>query len=224
MTAHRPRSISIGEVVQHAVAFNPRRWRGAAMNAGSLSQTVAELLKLLREREIDYVIVGGLALLSHVTGRNTEDIDVIMAAASLRRAPEIEVVEQNADFTRGQFRDLRIDVWLTRNRLFERVCARYSAVREFEEQAIPCATVEGLVLLKPYALPSLYRQGDFTRVAIYEADVASLLQAYRPAIEPIVGELAPHLSETDLAAVRGILVDIQQRIDRFEQDRGPSTT
>lgn len=223
MTAQRPRPVSIGEVIKHAVAFNPRRWRGAPVNAGSLPQTVADLLRLLREREIDYVMVGGLALLHYVTGRNTEDIDVIMASASLRRALEIEVIEQNADFAWGQFRDLRIDVLLTRNCLFETVRTRYSAAQEFQEQAIPCATVEGLVLLKLYALPSLYRQGDFSRVNLYEGDIASLLQAYRPALGPILDELAPHISETDLAAVRSILADIQQRIARFEQGRSPST-
>jgi hypothetical protein len=35
--------------------------------------------------------------------------------------------------------------------------------------------VEGLILLKLYALPSLYRQGNFAKVGIYENDVATLL-------------------------------------------------
>lgn len=42
------------------------------------------------------------------------------------------------------------------------------------------ATVEGLLLLKLYALPSLYRQGSL-RVSIYEnKNVAALLYTYRP--------------------------------------------
>jgi hypothetical protein len=223
MTAQHGRPVAIGEVIKNAVAFNPRNWRGAAVNAGSIPQAVVELLTLLRERDVAFVMVGGLALLQYVAGRNTEDIDVIMAPASLKRLPEIELIDQNADFAQGRFRDLRIDIWLARNRLFATVERRYSTTQQFEEQAIRSATVEGLVLLKLYALPSLYRQGNFTRVAIYEADIATLLQAYRPPVEPLITELARHVSETDLAAVRGILADIQQRIDRFERDRGKPT-
>jgi hypothetical protein len=220
MTAARGRLIAIGEVIKNAVAFNPRNWRGPAMNAGSLPETVADLLELLRKREVAYVMVGGLALLQYVAGRNTDVIDVIMTSSSVKRLPEVEIVDQNADFVRGTFHDLRIDILRTRNRLFEKVRRRYSAVQQFEEQPIRCATVEGLVLLKLYALPSLYRQGDFSRVAIYEGDIATLLQAYRPSIEPLLAELAHHLSTTDLAAVRSVLTDIQGRIARFEEGRG----
>jgi hypothetical protein len=40
---------------------------------------------------------------------------------------------------------------------------------------------------------------------------------YGPKIEPLYTELAPHLSHTDLAAVREILAEIQQRIERFQE-------
>ena len=215
---HR-RPVPIGEVIKNAVAFNPRNWCGAAVNAGSLPQAVIDLLNLLRERRISYVMVGGLAMLQYVEGRNTQDIDVIMSLASLRRVPEIEILEQNADFARGRFDDLQIDILLERNRLFDRVRRQHAVVRQFAEQDIPCATVEGLLLLKLFALPSLYRQGNFARVGLYENDIATLLQAYRPPIAPLLDELARHMSETDLTAVRDILADIQQRITRFEQGR-----
>jgi hypothetical protein len=75
--------------------------------------------------------------------------------------------------------------------------------------------VEGLLLLKLYALPSLYRQGNFARVGLYESDIATLIHDYRPQLEPLFDELAHHLSPTDLAAVRDVVADIQQRIQRF---------
>jgi DNA-binding GntR family transcriptional regulator len=68
-----------------------------------------------------------------------------------------------------------------------------------------------------YALPSLYRQGSFARVSIYENDIATLMHDYRPKIEPLYAELALHLSQTDLAAVREIIAEIQQRIERFQE-------
>lgn len=36
-----------------------------------LIETVSRFFSLLRERQIDYVLVGGIALLQYVEGRNT---------------------------------------------------------------------------------------------------------------------------------------------------------
>ena len=41
-------------------------------------------------------------------------------------------------------------------------------MQRFAEQQIPCATVEGLILLKLSTVPSPYRQGNFARVGLYE--------------------------------------------------------
>ena len=189
------------------------------MNSDLLIETVARFFSLLREREIEYVLVGGIALLQYVEGRNTEDIDLIMTLSSLEQLPEIVIETRDEDFARGKFGDLRIDVLLTTNPLFDEVRQRYTATQRFVEQDIPCATVEGLILLKLYALPSLYRQGDFTRVGLYENDIATLLQAHNPPVEPLLAELARYLSESDMAEVKQIASEIQRRISRFEKRR-----
>jgi hypothetical protein len=75
--------------------------------------------------------------------------------------------------------------------------------------------VEGLLLLKLYALPSLYRQGDFARVSLYENDIAVLVQAYSPDLPSLLQTLSEHLSASDLAELRSIVADIQERIARF---------
>jgi hypothetical protein len=75
------------------------------------------------------------------------------------------------------------------------------------------------LLLKLYALPSLYRQGSFSRVGLYENDVATLIQAYRPSLGPLLSDLSDYLSPTDLAAVRDIVSEIQGRIERFGRGR-----
>ena len=69
--------------------FNFKNRRGDTMNADSLLQTVARLFALLRERQIEYALVGGIALLQYIEGRNTEDIDLIMALSSLEKLPAI---------------------------------------------------------------------------------------------------------------------------------------
>ncbi len=186
------------------------------MNSDVLIETVARFFSVLRERQIEYVLVGGIALLQYVEGRNTEDIDLIMAVSALERLPELHVETRDADFARGKFSDLKVDVLLTSNPLFDEVRQRYTAMQRFVEQDIPCATVEGLILLKLYALPSLYRQ-DFTRVGLYENDVATLLHAHNPQIEPLLDELSRYLIESDMTQVKQIISEIQQRISRFEE-------
>jgi len=209
-------AIQIGKVIQNARVFNLQNWRKMPMNSETLPQTVTQLFALLRQRQIDYVLVGGVALLQYVKGRNTEDVDLIMALSSLQKLPEITVTKRDEYFAQGHFQELRLDILLTRNPLFERVQTHYTTAQSFVEQEITCATVEGLLLLKLYALPSLYRQGDFARVGLYENDIATLLHYHRPNLEPLWPELAPHLLATDLQSVREIAADIQQRLARFQ--------
>lgn len=207
--------ISIGLVVRNAVVFNFRKWHKNQVNSDNLLQSVNRLFTLLTEREIDYVLVGGIALLQYIEGRNTEDIDLIMALSSLRNLPEISIISQDADFARGKFDDLQIDLLLTSNPLFARVQQKYAISQQFVEHAIPCATVEGLLILKLYALPSLYRQGNFARVSLYENDIATLLYDYRPQLDPLFEELANYVSDADLRSLREIVAEIEQRIQRF---------
>ncbi|MBI4631200.1 MAG: hypothetical protein HY740_05695 [Chloroflexi bacterium] len=182
--------IPIGSIIRNAVVFNFKNHQGEIMNTDDLIDTIAHLFKLLDERKIEYVLVGGIAMLQYIEGRNTEDIDLIMALSSVQRLPEIKISEQDDNFARGKFGELQIDILLTKNKLFDKVREGHSAQGHFAEQDIPCATVEGLLLLKLYALPSLYRQGNFTRVSLYENDVATLMHEYPSNMEPLFKEAA----------------------------------
>jgi len=212
--------LHIGNIIRNALVFNFKRWQRNDMNTDSLLETVARLFALLRERRTEYVLVGGIALLQYVEGRNTEDIDLIMTLPSLDNLPEIQIVDRNPDFLRGKFGGLQIDILLTTNPLFDLIRHQHITIRRFVEQEIPCATVEGLLLLKMYALPSLYRQGNFARVSLYETDIATLIHDYKPQLEPLFNELSHYLSDTDLAAIKEIVAEIQQRIERFQKSSG----
>jgi len=209
--------VHIGNVIRQGIVFDFKNLRGGTVNTDTLLQTVASLFRLLDERQIDYLLVGGVAMLTYVEGRNTQDIDLIVAVSSLEKLPEIAITEENGDFVRGLFHELQVDFLLTSNPLFDEVRIEYATTQQFIEQAIPCARVEGLLLLKMYALPSLYRQSSFARVGIYENDIATLMQLYDPALEPLFAELANHLSDADLTAVRDIVGEIQLRIVRFRE-------
>ena len=75
-----------------------------------------------------------------------------------------------------------------------------------------------MLLLKLYALPSLYRQGNFARVGLYENDIATLIYYYQPDLEPLFEELTPHLSQTDQQELRNIVAGLRQRIERFDKN------
>lgn len=209
--------VHIGKVVRNALVFNFGNPRGATLSDSSILETVDHLFALLDERRIGYLLVGGIAVLQYVEGRNTEDIDLILSPSALDRLPEIVITGQEEGFSRGLFKGLQIDFLLTSNPLFDIVARRYGTTQVFVERTIPCATVEGLILLKLYALPSLYRQGNLVRVALYETDLLTLIHRYRPPLEPLFQELAPHVSTQDLSALRKVTAEIEERIARFGQ-------
>jgi len=215
MTIH---SISqIGNVLRNAVTFNFKNPPEVIRGAENLVSQTEEFFDLLEARKIDFVLVNGIALLTYVEGRNTQDIDLIMALPSLAKLPEIKIESQDMYFARGKFGELQIDILLTKNPLFAKVEKSYSTNKQFMDRAIRCATVEGLILLKLFALPSLYRQGSFERVGIYENDIATLMYAFKPKMESLFAELEKHLNEDDMAEARKIIADVETRIQRFKK-------
>jgi len=210
--------LQIGTIVRNARVFNMQNWRGNVTAMDDILPTVAELFTLLRERNVHPVLVGGIALLQYIQGRNTEDIDLIVAVSALKKLPEIQITNQDLYFARGIFKGLQIDFLLTNNPLFARVQQLYSTSQRFLEQEIVSATVEGLVLLKLYALPSLYRQGNFARVGLYENDIATLLYYHQPNLTQIQQELTTFVSASDLEAIDETLAEIRSRITRFQRD------
>ena len=155
---------SIGRIVRNAVVFDFKRHGAQTMDPESLLGTVEDLFDLLGRRRVAYVLVGGIALLQYVAGRNTEDIDLIVALSSLKALPEIALTQQDEYFAAGEYVGLQIDFLLTQNPLFDTVRRHHTTDGQFGERSIRVATVEGLLLLKLYALPSLYRQGNFARL------------------------------------------------------------
>lgn len=208
----------IGHVIRNAVAFNVKNWLGGEMNSDSLIQSVQEFFAVLEQRKIDYVLVGGIAILHYVEGRNTQDLDLLMAVSSLEKLPELKISSQDMYFVRANYKELQIDILLTKNPLFEKVHDDYSKTERFLDRTVPLATVEGLLLLKLYALPSLYRQGNFARVGIYENDIATLLHYYRPDVSSLLRVLANYVNDNDFAEIKSVISDIENRIKRFKNE------
>jgi predicted nucleotidyltransferase len=210
-------SAQIGNVIRNAIVFNVKNWVGGMMNSDSLIQSVQDFFAVLEQRKIDYVLVGGIAILHYVEGRNTQDLDLLMALSSLEKLPELKISSQDMYFVQANYNELQIDVLLTQNPLFKKVHSEYSKVQKFLDRDIPLATVEGLLLLKLYALPSLYRQGNFARVGIYENDIATLFHYYQPDVPSLLNELSKYVNENDFVEIKGVVSDIQNRIKRFKK-------
>lgn len=212
-------NIHIGKVIQNARFFNAQQWQGAPTIMEDLLQAVSNLFNLLEQKKMKYALVDDIALLQYIQGRNTEDIDLIFNVSALRKLPEISISSKGEYFARGVYQDLQIDFLLTKNPLFAYVQKHHTIPQPFFEQTITSATVKGLLLLKLYALPSLYRQGDFARVGLYENDVATLMFYHNPNMQEIIDELTSFVSGQDLAAIQDIIIDLTQRISRFQRNK-----
>ncbi|MEL6470119.1 MAG: hypothetical protein AAFQ74_10355 [Cyanobacteria bacterium J06623_4] len=184
-------------------------------NGDNLTAIIDRLFKLLEERQVDYLLVGGVALLSYVDGRNTQDIDFIFSRKSLERFPELVVTEENKDFARANFGDLQVDLFLTDNQLFSLVQANYETEKTFGSLKVRTSTVEGLILLKLYALPSLYRQGKFDKVSVYETDILLLMLRHDVDIDGLLQVLTEYLLESDMQEINQVVADISKRMERF---------
>lgn len=204
--------VHIAQTIVFGVVFDPKNNdRVRNMDLNRLFASVGELFDLFAEREIEHVLVGGIAMLAYVEGRNTQDIDFIIDAGDLKKLPEIRIEEQNAEFARGWLGDLRVDFLFTKNKLFKQVLQKYSKRRKFADRMIPCATEEGLFLLKLFAIPSLYRQGRFDKVDIYERDISAMMRRLPQNLDHLFDSLSKHLLPSDLDEVRKIVADIQRR-------------
>ncbi len=86
--------LGIAETVVYGVAFDLKNnERVTQMDLNELFSSVGKLFDLLEERKVDYVLIGGIAMLAYVEGRNTQDIDLILSRADLERLPELRIEE-----------------------------------------------------------------------------------------------------------------------------------
>jgi hypothetical protein len=181
-----------------------------------LPQDAMELFRRLAGQRTPYLLAGGLAMLTYVNGRNTKAVDLLMSVEASREIPELEIRDRQDFFARAQFRSVQVDLLFTFNPVFKIVAEKFATKHRFAELEIPTVTVEGLMVLKLYALPSLYRQFDWDRIYLYEGDLKLLLARHKPEVEPLFKLLEPHLLATDLTELRKIVSLEQERIAKAE--------
>jgi hypothetical protein len=197
--------ISIGKVIREALAFDPKNWGKGEFNADSIPDVVSDLLVLLDERKINYVLTGGIALLSYIKGRNTSDLDLMLTESALQGAPEITLIEAEDHLGQGDYHGLRLNFLFTEAPLYDLVSREYAQTRNFLERPLKTATVEGLLLLKLSAYPSLQKQGVLTLVEASENAITSLIREYSPDEKHLLEVLSKHMSKKELVEVGNLL-------------------
>jgi hypothetical protein len=217
---------SIASVVNNAIAFN--------LNPNNRSQTsvddaaviyvsearIASVFSILQSRMVNYLLVGGVAMLVYVEGRNTQDIDLLLDPSELSRIPELTILSRDRNFARADFNGLQIDLLLTTNPLFQYAFEHYGSIKQVGDIEIDCIQPEGLILLKLYALPSLYRQGSLQRANLYESDITALLIEFphiEGRLEHLFVRLSNSLISSDVKEVREIVGDICRKISRMRR-------
>jgi hypothetical protein len=195
----------------------------AAIPAGPGSDIIEQLgevfLDTLVEREIDCVLVGAMAMLMYVSGRNTQDLDFIASRREVRRLPEVIEAYKNDEknFREGYFGSLKVDFLLTGNRLFKRIAERYSQPMVIGNRTLKVATPEGLVIMKLYAIPTLLYQFREDKILRYEADLADLLAGTEVRDTVVLDELKKHLKPGEFLAAKTVLQDIRERIAQIRK-------
>lgn len=188
------------------------------MNQSDFNQliaTVDHLFETLNNSRVPYLLVGGIAMLIYVEGRNTQDIDLIMRRSDLEDLDQMVITDEDRNFIRASYQGLQVDLLLTQNPLFEQIHQQYGTEIQWGNRCIPCATPQGLVILKLYALPSLYRQGKLDRAALYETDILQLAYKYSIQLESAIEIVAPHVIASDRSEIRDIARDIERRMQRM---------
>ena len=177
-----------------------------------IAAALDSLLMALEELQIPAVLVGGLALRQHVGIRNTEDIDLILDPGDLSRVAGLEVLERNEWFAAARLGPLPVVLLFTSNPLFAMVARDYAEPRPLGRRQFLCATPFGLVLLKLFALPWLYRQGNIGLADLCENDLLMLLRNFPCDKSRLLDILAPYLSASDIKALGQVLDDIGHRL------------
>ena len=198
--------LPIDEIIENGIVFN--LFNEAPMN--DIRGEVRALFAALRDAQVDYVLVGGVAMLSYVEVRNTQDVDLIIEPNDLQKL-DWQATVLDRDFGKANYHGLRVDLLLTTNPLFADVSLHQRTEISFDGHAVSCATREGMLLLKLYALPSLYRQGNLVRAALYEADIFGLQQGATIDDEWLLATLSDHLAAHDIDELRKILQEQRER-------------
>ncbi len=172
-------------------------------------------IELLEAKNIAYALVGGAALMTiDDCARPTDDFDFIIAKNDIEQVEELEKESSDPNFGRYLYQGTRIDALYRNNPIFEYVMTHCLDSVAIGDKEIVRASPEGIILLKLYALPSLYQQGQQRRAMTYENDISGLLmQCSGVNFDKMFKVLARELLPSQVDELKNILEDCQRRVN-----------
>ncbi len=178
--AARTHQLAICQSIYDANAFNIQNWRdGFPIDYDMLPELIIKFLNLLKEKQVDFCIVGGIAYLAYIQDRNTKDLDILISVTELEKIIDyVEITNKDVNFTNAVFEGMSIDFLKTSNTLFDYVKEHESTEYNFTEGLYPIATVNGLILMRFATIVDLYQKGRFNKIGRYELDLATLTRHY----------------------------------------------
>lgn len=173
-------------------------------------------ITLLEARGIEYALVGGAALLTmDDCQRPTDDFDFIVSKRDIDQLPELTQESSDRNFGRYLYQGTQIDALYRDNPIFEHVMSHCLDSAVIAGKTIIRASPEGIILLKLYALPSLYHQGQQRKAMTYENDISGLLmQCADVNFDQLLKVLSGELLASQIHELSNILADCQRRANR----------
>ncbi len=175
-----------------------------------------KLIELLETKGIDYALVGGVAMMAIApNARATDDYDFIGQRSDFENLSELSKVSSDQNFGRYRHNQTIVDTLFVENPVFAYALKTYQADCTIAGRTIRSLSPSGIALLKLYALPSLYLQGQHVRVATYEQDLEVLF-----IVDPKINEdallkfLSKHLVQSQIAELKNACEDIRRKLSR----------
>lgn len=174
------------------------------------------LIELLETKGVDYALVGGVAMMAIAPdARATDDYDFIGQRSDFESIRELAKVSSDQNFGRYRHNATIVDTLFVENPVFAHALDTYQADCTIAGKTIRSLSPSGIALLKLYALPSLYLQGQHIRVATYEQDLEVLF-----IVDPKIDEdtllkfLGKHLVQSQIVELKNTCDDIRRKLSR----------
>ena len=175
-----------------------------------------KLIELLEIKGIDYALVGGVAMMAIAPEvRATDDYNFIGQRSDFDSLGELSKVSSDKNFGRYRHNATIVDMLFVENPVFAHALNTYQADCVIAGKTIRSLSPSGIALLKLYAIPSLYLQGQHVRVATYEQDLEVLF-----IVDPDINEdalltfLNKHLVQSQVTELKNTCEEIRKKLSR----------
>jgi hypothetical protein len=173
---------------------------------------------LLKERGVDYAVIGGLAMKAYLADRYGKDADLLMSADAFSSIRDFHVLERTDFFICAQFREIRAVIYLTTNPFFEAVQRQFATTLGVSGMEVPSVTVEGLIALHLYAVHLISRRREFYRVQRHEVSIIALLRReHTVSLESALSLVGEYLPEQYVKEMEDTLEECSEHAARMQK-------